>query len=163
MLKLCRHLYAWDPRAGILRLLRACAAESPHRHHPPTPWHTQYYLSLTPGVWKTFDTEDQTFWCCTGSGIEEFAKLNDSIYWRDDDGVYVNLFIASELDWPEARFALRQDTTYPDSETHGLHHRRRRPSSRSRFDCVFRVAAFLARSDAQRNACSKHPRRPGVI
>ena len=45
---------------------------------------TQYYLSLTPGVWKTFNTEDQTFWCCTGTGIEEYAKLTDSIYWRDE-------------------------------------------------------------------------------
>jgi ribonucleotide monophosphatase NagD (HAD superfamily) len=50
------------------------------------------YLSLTPGVWKTFNTEDQTFWCCTGSGVEEYSKLNDSIYWRDREGLYVNLF-----------------------------------------------------------------------
>ena len=77
---------------------------------------TQYYLSLTPGVWKTFNTEDQTFWCCTGTGVEEYAKLTDSIYWRDDEGVYVNLFIASELDWPEKGFTLRQETKYPESE-----------------------------------------------
>ena len=34
MLKLARHLYGWHPRAGILRLLRAPPAESPHRHDP---------------------------------------------------------------------------------------------------------------------------------
>src|SRR5262249_46356137 len=61
-------------------------------------------------------TEDQTFWCCTGTGIEEYAKLTDSIYWRDDEGVYVNLFIASTLDWLEERFSLRQDTTFPEAE-----------------------------------------------
>ena len=80
--------------------------------------YTQYYLSLTPGVWKTFNTEDQTFWCCTGSGVEEYSKLNDSIYWRDGDGLYVNLFIPSELDWAEKGFKLRQETRYPESPEH---------------------------------------------
>jgi DUF1680 family protein len=70
---------------------------------------------LTPGVWKTFNSEDQSFWCCTGSGVEEFSKLNDSIYWRDGEGLYVNLFIPSELDWTEKGFKLRQDTKYPES------------------------------------------------
>src|ERR1700751_4651180 len=77
---------------------------------------TQYYLSLTPGVWKTFNTEDQTFWCCTGSGVEEFSKLNDSIYWRNTDGLYVNLFIPSLLDWREKGFRLKLETKYPESE-----------------------------------------------
>ena len=65
---------------------------------------TQYYLSLTPGAWKTFGTEDQSFWCCTGTGVEEYSKLNDSIYWHDADGVFVNLFIPSELNWAEKGF-----------------------------------------------------------
>ena len=26
--------------------------------------------------------------------MEEYAKLNDSIYWHDGEGLYVNLFIA---------------------------------------------------------------------
>jgi hypothetical protein len=76
---------------------------------------TQYYLSLAPGAWKTFNTEDQTFWCCTGSGVEEYSKLNDSIYWHDRDGLYVNLYISSELDWPEKGLKLRQETRYPDT------------------------------------------------
>ena len=64
----------------------------------PKTGYTQYYLSHTPGAWKTFNTEDKSFWCCTGSGVEEYSKLNDSIYWRDEEGVFVNLFIPSELE-----------------------------------------------------------------
>ena len=78
--------------------------------------YTQYYLSLAPGAWKTFNTEDQTFWCCTGSGIEEYSKLNDSIYWKDQEGLYVNLFIPSELDWEEQGLKVRQETQYPESQ-----------------------------------------------
>ncbi|MGB7719275.1 MAG: beta-L-arabinofuranosidase domain-containing protein, partial [Bryobacteraceae bacterium] len=114
MLKLARHLYTWtaDPRyfdyyerALLNHRIGATQAKTGH---------TQYYLSLTPGAWKTFCTEDQSFWCCTGTGIEEYSKLTDSIYWHDEDGVYVNLFIPSELNWPDKGFGLRQDTRFPE-------------------------------------------------
>ncbi len=43
-----------------------------------------YYVSLEPGMYKTFGTQFDAFWCCTGTGSEEYAKLNDSIYFHDD-------------------------------------------------------------------------------
>jgi len=115
MLKLTRHLYQWtaDPRyfdyyeRSLLNMRLGTIR--------PDTGHTQYYLSLTPGAWKTFNTEDNSFWCCTGSGIEEYSKLNDSIYWHDEEGVYVNLFIASELNWPERGIRLRQETKFPET------------------------------------------------
>jgi uncharacterized protein len=113
MLKLTRHLYSWtgDPRYFDYyeRTLMNHRIGTIH----PESGHTQYYLSLMPGVWKTFCTEDQSFWCCTGTGVEEYSKLNNSIYWHDDDGLFVNLFIPSELNWKERGFRLRQDTKFP--------------------------------------------------
>ena len=49
--------------------------------------------------------------------MEEYSKLNDSIYWRDAEGLFVNLFIPSELDWAEKGFRLRQDTKFPEQPT----------------------------------------------
>jgi hypothetical protein len=114
MLKLTRHLYQWtaDPHyfdyyeRSMLNMRLGTI-------HPET-GATQYYLSLTPGAWKTFNSDFDSFWCCTGSGVEEYSKLNDSIYWHDNDGVYVNLFIASELNWPEKGIRLRQETKFPE-------------------------------------------------
>jgi len=103
-----------DRRPSLFRLLRTRPLLNhriaPSSLKPATPSTT---FSLTPGAWKTFCTEDQSFWCCTGTGIEEYSKLTDSIYWHDEDGVYVNLFIPSELTWPERGFRLRQDTRFP--------------------------------------------------
>jgi DUF1680 family protein len=115
MLKLARQLYSWNPEPRYFDYYERVLLNHRIGTIRPDVGYTQYYLSLTPGAWKTFCTEDQTFWCCTGSGVEEFSKLNDSIYWRDRDGLYVNLFIASELDWPEKAFKLRQETKYPES------------------------------------------------
>ena len=113
MLKLARHLYSWNPDPRYFDYYERVLLNHRLGTIRPGVGTTQYFLSLSPGVWKTFGTEDRTFWCCTGTGVEEFAKLNDSIYWRDGDGVYVNLFIASDLSWTERGFTLRQDTDYP--------------------------------------------------
>jgi DUF1680 family protein len=115
MLKLARHLYSWDPHPKYFDYYERLLLNHRIGTIRPKLGHTQYYLSLTPGAWKTFNTEDQSFWCCTGTGVEEYSKLNDSIYWRDDQGLYVNLFVPSELDWKEKGFKLRQETKYPDS------------------------------------------------
>jgi DUF1680 family protein len=69
---------------------------------------------MTPGAWKTLCTEDKTFWCCTGTALEEYAKLNNTIFYSDGEGVYVNLFIPAELDWSERQIRLRQQTKFPD-------------------------------------------------
>ncbi|MGA3189473.1 MAG: beta-L-arabinofuranosidase domain-containing protein, partial [Bryobacteraceae bacterium] len=121
MMKLTRQLYTWtgDPRYFDY-YERALFNHRLGTIRPDT-GATQYYLSLTPGTWKTFNTEDKSFWCCTGTGVEEFSKLNDSIYWKDDRGVYVNLFIASDLNWTEKGFRLKQETKFPEVPSTTLH------------------------------------------
>ena len=116
MMKLTRHLYGWtaDPRYFDY-YERTMINHRLGTIYPKT-GATQYYLSLTPGAWKTFNTEDKSFWCCTGTGVEEFSKLQDSIYWRDSEGLYVNQFIPSELDWTERGFRMRQETKFPEQQ-----------------------------------------------
>ncbi len=116
MLKLARHLYSWSPQPAYFDYYERALFNHRLGTIQPKSGYTQYYLSLTPGAWKTFNTEDKSFWCCTGSGVEEFSKLNDSIYWRDDEGLFVNLFIASELNWEEKGFKLRQETKFPEQQ-----------------------------------------------
>ena len=125
MLKLARHLYSWNGDSSYFDYYERSLLNMRLGTIQPKTGHTQYYVSLTPGAWKTFNTEDKSFWCCTGSGVEEYSKLNDSIYWRDEEGIFVNLFIASELDWPEKGFRLRQDTRFPEQPTTTLDRHRR--------------------------------------
>jgi uncharacterized protein len=120
MLKLTRQLYSWNPDPGYFDYYERVLLNHRIGTIRPKVGYTQYYLGLASGTWKTFNTEDQTFWCCTGSGVEEYSKLNDSIYWRDTQGIYVNLFIPSEVDWREKGLKLRQETKYPESESVAL-------------------------------------------
>ena len=116
MMKLTRHLFGQEPDAKHFdyyeRMLLNVRYGTQDRNGM-----LMYYVSLRPGLYKTFGTQFDAFWCCTGTGSEEYAKLNDSIYFHDDSSVYVNLFIPSKLDWKERGLQLRQTTKYPNEQT----------------------------------------------
>jgi uncharacterized protein len=114
MLKLTRHLFAWsgDPRAADFyerELFNGVLGTQ----NPETGL-TMYHVPLAGGFFKTFASPLDSFWCCTGTGVESFAKLADSIYFHDDDTLWVNQFIASELCWPEKGLTVRQVTRFPE-------------------------------------------------
>ncbi len=54
-----------------------------------------YFQATRPGYVKLYHTPEHSFWCCTGTGMENHAKYGDSIYFHDADALWVNLFIAS--------------------------------------------------------------------
>jgi len=115
MLKLTRHLFTWSPDASYADYYERALFNGilPTQH--PADGEKLYYLPLAPGYWKLFGTPGKGFWCCHGSGVENFAKPGDSIYFHDAQGIYVNLFIASEVQWREKRIRLIQDTNFPES------------------------------------------------
>lgn len=115
MLKLTRHIFGWtgDPRAMDYyeRTLYNHRLGTSDEHGLKS-----YFLPLGSSYWKYYNSAWDSFWCCTGTGAEEFSKFGDSIYFHDDHGVYVNLFIPSELDWQEKGIKLRQETSFPEEE-----------------------------------------------
>ena len=119
LMKLERHIFSWTGDARWMdayeRQLWNCRMGTQNPQGLK-----QYFFPLAAGYWRFFNSAEESFWCCTGTGAEEFAKFNDSIYfhsaagsYRDPDGVWVNQFIASELEWKEESFGLRQETAFP--------------------------------------------------
>jgi hypothetical protein len=75
-----------------------------------------YYVPLRSGSRKNFNSPDQDFWCCTGTGVENHGKYGDSIYFHNRSQLYVNQFIGSELDWKEKGLKVRQESRFPEEE-----------------------------------------------
>ena len=73
----------------------------------------QYFFPLATGYWRAYHSAEDSFWCCTGTGVEEFAKFTDTIYFHRGSDVYVNQFIASTLDWKEEGLKIVQSTAFP--------------------------------------------------
>jgi hypothetical protein len=73
----------------------------------------QYFFPLAAGYWRTYNSPEESFWCCTGTGVEEFAKFTDTVFFRRGSDVYVNQFIAATLDWKDEGLVIEQVTQFP--------------------------------------------------
>ncbi|MDP4226667.1 MAG: glycoside hydrolase family 127 protein [Bacteroidota bacterium] len=74
-----------------------------------------YYLPLGSPRTKNFLKEND-FKCCNGSGIEAFAHLNSNIYFHNQNSLWINLFIPSELNWKEKGIKIEQNTNFPEEQ-----------------------------------------------
>lgn len=116
MMKLTRHLFGWQPDARLMdyyeHLLWNVRVGTQNNDGM-----LMYYVPTIPGGWKTFGDAYDSNWCCTGTGFEEYAKLVDTLYFHDQNSVYVNQFVASEVSWPEKRLRIVQKTDFPVEES----------------------------------------------
>lgn len=115
LMKLQRLVFGWTGRARWMdeyeRALLNCRLGTQDAHGLK-----QYFFPLGAGYWRAYNSPDESFWCCTGTGAEEFAKLTDSIYFHRGSDLYVNQFIASSLDWKEEGLTLEQVTRFPSEQ-----------------------------------------------
>ena len=114
MLKLTRHLFSWEPQAEYMDYYERALFNSILSTQDPKTGMMMYFVSLAPGRWKYYNVPTDAFWCCTGTGMENHAKYGDTIYFHDEDGVFVNLFIGSELNWRAKGVRIRQETRFPE-------------------------------------------------
>jgi DUF1680 family protein len=115
MLKLTRHLFEWEPKAEYADYYERALYNHILASQNPQTGMMCYYVPLRSGSHKTFNGPDDSFWCCTGTGVENHAQYNEGIYFHSGaQRLYVNLFIPSELNWSEAGVTLRQETRFPE-------------------------------------------------
>lgn len=75
-----------------------------------------YFTPMRPGHYRTYSNPQESFWCCVGSGLENHGKYGEMIYAHDEQSLYVNLFIASRLEWKDRGIQLIQKTSFPETD-----------------------------------------------
>jgi DUF1680 family protein len=117
LLKLTRHLFEWSPDAVEMDFYERALYNDILASQDPDSGMFTYFMSLKPGHFKTYSKPEISFWCCVGTGMENHAKYADTIYFHGDNSLFVNLFIPSELSWPQKNLVVRQETKFPESDT----------------------------------------------
>ncbi|MCQ9185531.1 glycoside hydrolase family 127 protein [Streptomyces sp. IBSBF 2953] len=117
MLKLSRQLFFHKPdpvymdyyERGLTNHILASRRDAPSQDSPDV----TYFVGMGPGVVREYDN---TGTCCGGTGMENHTKYQDSVYFRSaaGDALYVNLYLASTLRWPERGLVIEQTGDYPD-------------------------------------------------
>ncbi|MDR0835222.1 MAG: glycoside hydrolase family 127 protein [Tannerella sp.] len=116
MLKLTRHLFAQKPDAKYMDYYEKALYNHILASQNPVTGMMCYYVSLISGGKKKFSAPED-FWCCVGTGMENHVKYGEEIYaYGENMELYVNLFIASELNWKALNMKVRQETLFPNSD-----------------------------------------------
>ncbi|WP_013664223.1 beta-L-arabinofuranosidase domain-containing protein [Olivibacter jilunii] len=143
MLKLTSDLFLFDQRPELMdyyerglynHILASVAEDSPAN---------TYHVPLRPGSIKQFGNPHMTgFTCCNGTAIESSTKLQNSIYFKskDNDALYVNLFIPSTLEWAERKITVQQTTDFPNED-----HTRLTIKGGGKFDMHVRVPGWATK------------------
>jgi len=120
MLKLTRHLFLWTAAPEYADYYERALFNHILASQEPEHGAVTYYVPLLSGKQKTYQGQFDAFTCCVGTGMENHAQYPDAIYFHDDESLYVNLFIASEVEWAAKGVTLRQETRFPEQDTSRL-------------------------------------------
>jgi uncharacterized protein len=160
--KLARYLmqFTGEARYGdwIERLVyNGIGAALPMAEHGQTFYYSDYRLG---GGRKIYHL-DGTWPCCSGTYPQVVADYHNVIYFKDQDGLYVNLFIPSVVTWryKENEVTLKQETTYPESNSTVL---TLTPKEPALFNLKFRVPGWADGANVSVNGAPENvSARPG--
>lgn len=114
MLKLSQGLFRSSPDAKYMDFYeRALYNHILSTQHPQHGGYV-YFTPARPRHYRVYSAPNEAMWCCVGSGMENHGKYGEQIYTHRRDSLFLNLFIASELNWKQKGITLKQETIFPD-------------------------------------------------
>jgi DUF1680 family protein len=116
MLKLTEGLFRMKPEAKYSDFYETALYNHILSTQNPTHGGFVYFTPACPRHYRVYSAPDRDMWCCVGTGMENHTKYGEFIYTHQSDSLFVNLFIASELDWKDQGVKIKQATSFPDEE-----------------------------------------------
>ncbi len=117
MLKLTEDLHRRNPEARFADYYELATFNHILSSQHPEHGGYVYFTPARPRHYRNYSAPNEAMWCCVGTGMENHGKYGQFIYTHVGDALYVNLFVASELNWKEMGIVLRQETGFPYAET----------------------------------------------
>ena len=116
MLKLTEDLHRRNPEARYADFYEQAMMNHILSSQHPEHGGYVYFTPERPRHYRNYSAPNEAMWCCVGTGMENHGKYGQFIYTHVGDALFVNLFVASELNWKERGIVLRQETNFPYSE-----------------------------------------------
>ncbi|HET6557510.1 MAG TPA: beta-L-arabinofuranosidase domain-containing protein, partial [Prolixibacteraceae bacterium] len=116
MLKLTEDLFRMQPSAHYADYYERTVFNHILSSQHPEHGGYVYFTSARPRHYRVYSAPNEAMWCCVGTGMENHGKYNHFIYTRSADSMFLNLFIASELNWKDKKVSIKQETNFPYEE-----------------------------------------------
>lgn len=112
MLRLSKMLFLSDPKSNYIDYYERTLYNHILSSQRPEGGFV-YFTPMRPQHYRVYSQPDECFWCCVGSGLENHARYGEMIYTHNDKTLYINMFIASKLNWNEQNIEIEQNTKFP--------------------------------------------------
>lgn len=116
MLKLTKLLYMYTGDKSYMDFYERAWTNAILGSQNPETGMTMYFQPMETGLFKVYQDPYSDFWCCTGTGMENFTKLQDALYFRKDDSVYITRYISSSFRIPEWGMEIRMQVHFPETD-----------------------------------------------
>src|SRR6478735_1937237 len=116
MLKLTEDLFRMNPSAKYADYYERTLYNHILSTQNPANGGYVYFTPARPRSYRVYSAPNEAMWCCVGTGMENHGKYSEFIYTHQHDSLYLNLFIASELNWKERGIKIKQETLFPYEE-----------------------------------------------
>ena len=117
MLKLTKALYDQTQDPKYLDYFERTFTNAILASQNPETGTTMYFQPMAAGYNKVYNRPFDEFWCCTGTGMENFSKLGDYIYQIKGNTLYVNMFYSSAIEDEGLGISFTQDANIPNEDT----------------------------------------------
>lgn len=117
MLKLTEDLHRYNPEARYADYYELATFNHILSTQHPEHGGYVYFTTARPRHYRNYSAPNEAMWCCVGTGMENHGKYGQFAYTHVGDALYVNLFVASELNWKDRGIVLRQETGFPYAES----------------------------------------------
>jgi DUF1680 family protein len=111
MMELAEHLFAWTGDPRFADYYEAAQLNHILGSQEPDTGAKTYFVSTDPGHFKVYGSFEDSFWCCTGTGMENPARYHRFVASRQDAVVELNLFTSGTIE--EDGWRLDVATDYP--------------------------------------------------
>ncbi|MFO7656257.1 MAG: glycoside hydrolase family 127 protein [Bacteroidales bacterium] len=115
MLTLTNHIFSWTASAGAADFYERTLLNHILSSQHPADGSVAQHLSLDMGGFKEYQ-HPFFLTCCMATGIENLSTYGGAIYFKNDNELFINQFIASELTWKEKGLVLSQNTKFPEEQ-----------------------------------------------
>ena len=117
MLKLSEELHRRNPEARYADFYELATFNHILSSQHPEHGGYVYFTSARPRHYRNYSAPNEAMWCCVGTGMENHGKYGQFVYTKIQDNLFVNLFVATQLNCKERGIVVRQETQFPYAET----------------------------------------------
>ena len=97
MLKLSKKLFEVTGKAEYLDFYERTFINSILSSQNPITGMTTYFQPMATGFFKVYGERYNKFWCCTGTGMENFTKLGDGTFYKScDNRLFISMYYNCE-------------------------------------------------------------------